>query len=180
MVIVTFLAIVLIATLSLLIFGTILFFRGSSGNLSTLFQKMADIIEGSLKTLPACGSWNTFRPMRGCEGLKTAIATWLRQHVGELRVVGKEAVRAAEYIIVIVSFSQSVNIVIGSLVFLVVIHKFEYFLNARIVGTQIRSKAWEILLAIMIMEAVFGIPGVIAAPIYYAYVKDELMTRELI
>lgn len=32
----------------------------------------------------------------------------------------------------------------------------------------------------MVMEAVFGIPGVIAGPIFYAYLKDELRTRKLI
>ena len=69
---------------------------------------------------------------------------------------------------------------IASLVFLVVIHKLEYFLNARIVGTSIESRAWELLAAMVAIEAVFGIYGLIAAPIYYAYVKDELMDRELV
>jgi hypothetical protein len=32
----------------------------------------------------------------------------------------------------------------------------------------------------LVMEAWFGVPGLIAAPIYYAYVKDELMMRKLI
>jgi hypothetical protein len=30
------------------------------------------------------------------------------------------------------------------------------------------------------MEAAFGIPGVIAAPIYYAYLKNELWAKGLI
>jgi predicted PurR-regulated permease PerM len=30
------------------------------------------------------------------------------------------------------------------------------------------------------MEAAFGIPGLIAAPIYYAYIKDELVSWKLI
>jgi hypothetical protein len=30
------------------------------------------------------------------------------------------------------------------------------------------------------MEAFFGLPGLIAAPIHYAYLKDELFSRELI
>ena len=30
------------------------------------------------------------------------------------------------------------------------------------------------------MDAVFGIPGVIAAPIYYAYLKNELTAQNLI
>ncbi len=83
-------------------------------------------------------------------------------------------------VIVVVSLSVSLQVAVGSLAFLVVIHKLEYFLNARIVGTQIRSKAWELLLAMLVMEGVFGILGVVAAPIYYAYLKDELQARGLV
>ncbi|TXH38567.1 MAG: AI-2E family transporter [Rhodospirillaceae bacterium] len=83
-------------------------------------------------------------------------------------------------IIVIVSLSASFLAAAGSLVFLVLIHKLEYFINARIIGTQIRARAWELLLAMLVMEAAFGIPGVIAAPIFYAYIKDELSVRNLI
>ena len=68
----------------------------------------------------------------------------------------------------------------ASLAFLVIIHKLEYFVNARIIGTRIKARAWELLLAMLVMEAWFGVPGLIAAPIYYAYVKDELMMRKLI
>jgi predicted PurR-regulated permease PerM len=32
----------------------------------------------------------------------------------------------------------------------------------------------------LVMDAVFGIPGVIAAPIYYAYLKNELSAKTLI
>ena len=83
-------------------------------------------------------------------------------------------------VIVIVSLSYSPSAAIGSLAFLVLIHKLEYFVNARIVGTQIRARAWELLIAMLMMEAAFGVPGVIAAPIFYAYIKDELNSRELI
>jgi hypothetical protein len=31
-----------------------------------------------------------------------------------------------------------------------------------------------------VMEAAFGLPGVVAAPIYYAYLKNELEVAELI
>jgi len=83
-------------------------------------------------------------------------------------------------VIVLVSLSQSLPLAIASLVFLVVIHKLEYFLNARIVGTQIRSRPWELLVAMLVMEAAFGAGGLVAAPIYYAYLKDELSDRGLI
>ncbi|MBA8899202.1 AI-2E family transporter [Phyllobacterium sp. P30BS-XVII] len=83
-------------------------------------------------------------------------------------------------IIVIVGLSVSFMAAFGSLAFLVVIHKLEYFLNARIIGARIKSRSWELLLAMVFMEAWFGVAGLIAAPIYYAYLKDELTARKLI
>jgi predicted PurR-regulated permease PerM len=77
-------------------------------------------------------------------------------------------------VIVVVSLSVSPVVALGSLVYLVAIHKLEYFLNARMVGSRIDSRAWELLLAMLLMEAMFGVAGLIAAPIYYAYLKDEL------
>jgi predicted PurR-regulated permease PerM len=97
--------------------------------------------------------------------------------VGLLPVVGN---LISNTVIVIVSLSQSLALAIASLVFLVVIHKLEYFLNARIVGRRIRAKAWELLVAMLLMESAFGIAGLVAAPIYYAYLKDELAARKLI
>lgn len=83
-------------------------------------------------------------------------------------------------VIVLISLSVSPAAAIGSLLFLVVIHKLEYFINARIIGSQIRARAWEILLAMVAMEAAFGMTGLVAAPIYYAYLKDELSNQKLI
>ncbi|MEO7851627.1 MAG: AI-2E family transporter [Rubrivivax sp.] len=77
-------------------------------------------------------------------------------------------------VVVVVSLSVSPIVALGSLIYLIAIHKLEYFLNARLVGTRIEARAWELLLAMLLMEAVFGIAGLIAAPIYYAYIKDEL------
>ena len=107
--------------------------------------------------------------------IKTMIAiTFI---VGLIPVIGN---LISNTIIVIVSLSHSLGVAIGSLLYLVIIHKFEYFLNARIVGTQIRANAWELLIAMLCMEAAFGLVGVVAAPIYYAYIKAELRTRDLI
>ena len=83
-------------------------------------------------------------------------------------------------LIFIVGLSVSLGVGIAALVFLVLVHKFEYFLNARIVGTQIRARAWELLIAMVFMEAAFGPAGLIAAPIYYAYLKRELEAAKLI
>jgi predicted PurR-regulated permease PerM len=83
-------------------------------------------------------------------------------------------------VIAVVSLSHSWELAAASLVYLVVIHKLEYFLNARIIGGQIQARAWEMLIAMVAMEAAFGLAGLIAAPVYYAYVKNELGGRGLI
>lgn len=107
--------------------------------------------------------------------VKTMIA--LTFVFGLLPVIGN---LLSNTVIVIVSLSFSLKVAIASLLFLIAIHKLEYFLNARIVGAQIRARAWEILLAMLALEAVFGVAGVVAAPIYYAYLKDELSARRLV
>jgi hypothetical protein len=38
----------------------------------------------------------------------------------------------------------------------------------------------ELLLAMLIMEAAFGLSGLVVAPIYYAYIKNELCGQCLI
>ncbi|APV50890.1 hypothetical protein BWI17_15055 [Betaproteobacteria bacterium GR16-43] len=90
---------------------------------------------------------------------------------GLLPVIGN---LISNIVIVVLSLAHSPQVAVASLVYLVVIHKLEYFLNARIVGSRIQAQAWELLLAMLAMEAAFGIAGVVAAPIYYAYVKREL------
>jgi predicted PurR-regulated permease PerM len=86
----------------------------------------------------------------------------------------------SNFIIVIISWSVSPALALASLAFLVVVHKLEYFMNAKIVGSQIRASAWEMLLAMLVMEAAFKIPGVIFAPILYAYIKRELVERNMV
>jgi predicted PurR-regulated permease PerM len=97
--------------------------------------------------------------------------------VGLLPVVGNLITNT---IIVVLSLSVSLQLAIGSLVFLVVIHKLEYFLNARIVGASVNAHAWELLMAMLVLEAAFGVAGLVAAPIYYAYLKDELISQKLV
>jgi predicted PurR-regulated permease PerM len=106
---------------------------------------------------------------------KTLIA--LTFVAGLLPVVGNLISNTA---IFVVGLSVSLYVAIAALVFLVVIHKLEYFLNARIVGTRIHAYAWELLIAMIFLEVAFGIAGLIAAPIYYAYIKNELSDAGLI
>ncbi|MCP1661303.1 AI-2E family transporter [Neisseria perflava] len=83
-------------------------------------------------------------------------------------------------IIVILSSGVSLLTAAASLIFLVVIHKLEYFLNAKIIGSQIESTAWELLIVMIAAEHIFGIGGIVAAPIYYAYIKREMKLAGLI
>jgi predicted PurR-regulated permease PerM len=97
--------------------------------------------------------------------------------VGLLPIIGNLITNTA---IVIVCLSQGVPLAAVSLLYLVLIHKLEYFLNARIVGTHINARAWELLIAMLVMQAAFGIAGLIAAPIFYAFFKDELREKGLV
>lgn len=83
-------------------------------------------------------------------------------------------------VIVMVSLSISAYVAAASLLYLVCIHKLEYFVNARIIGGRINARAWEILIAMLAMDAAFGVAGAIAAPVFYAYAKEELQARRLI
>lgn len=276
-----------VALLAVLVFGLVIgavvgiaaFFQSDAGSLPALFQKMADIIEGSRTKLPPWLAEHLPDSLSSGDDVKAAISHWLRNHAAEVQLFGKQAGRAVAHvligmiigaivslhealpathtrplalalterarrlgdafrrivfaqvrisgintaftalylvgllpllgvdlpltkalivitfvagllpvlgnlisntIIVVVSLSHSPEAALGSLAFLIVIHKLEYFLNARIVGSRIHAHAWELLLAMLTMEAAFGVAGVMAAPIYYAYLKDELAQRGLI
>lgn len=273
---VALLAMLIISILIAAIAGIVVFLHSDTGNLSALFQKMAEILEGSKAVLP---EWLIEYIPANVADLQLVAVTWLREHAAEAKNFGMGAlvtgahiligmilgmlvslydvqsgttlrplsaaltVRCVKFanafrcvvfaqvriaainafltwlylgvalplvdihlplvktmvaltfmlgllpvvgnlisntIILIVSLSFSLKAAMVSLIFLVVIHKLEYFLNARIIGSQIKASTWEMLLAMLAMESVFGLSGVIAAPIYYAYLKDELTSQKLI
>jgi predicted PurR-regulated permease PerM len=143
-------------------FEKIVFAQIKISALNTLFTAMYLLV-----ALPLCG---VHLPLR-----KTlVIITFI---VGLLPVIGN---LISNTVIVVIALGTSPPAAISSLAFLIIIHKLEYFLNARIVGGQIQASAWEILLAMICFEAAFGIPGVILAPIVVAYGKRELSDRGLI
>jgi predicted PurR-regulated permease PerM len=268
---------VLVLTLAAVaIFGAVVFFRSDVGNLSALFARMAEIIDGLRPALP---EWMVARMPDNPEDIEASLAERFRAHAADLQSMGRGVARGLAHtlvgmvigalvalhealpietdrplaraladrltrlgdafrrvvfaqfkislintaftgiylalvlpafginlpfkmtlialtfitgllpvlgnlvsntIIVVVSLSVSPQVAIGSLGFLIIIHKFEYFLNARIVGRRTECRAWELLLAMVVMEAAFGIPGVIAAPIYYTYLKAELSDRGVV
>jgi predicted PurR-regulated permease PerM len=82
-------------------------------------------------------------------------------------------------IIVFVALTVSLKLAIAALVFLVVIHKLEYFLNSKIIGDRIRNPAWLTLIALIIGERLMGIPGLILAPVVLNYLRVEMLTVEV-
>jgi predicted PurR-regulated permease PerM len=61
-----------------------------------------------------------------------------------------------------------------SLIFLIVSHKAEYFFNSRIMGSRINTPMWQMLLGLLIGEAVMGVPGMVLAPALIHYIREEL------
>jgi predicted PurR-regulated permease PerM len=82
--------------------------------------------------------------------------------------------------IVLISLGVSPSAGMASLIFLVLIQKSEYFFNARIIGGEVQASARELLSAMLVMEAIFGITGLIAAPVAYAWIKSELKAKNMI
>lgn len=76
--------------------------------------------------------------------------------------------------ITVAALTVSVWLGVASLGFLVVIHKLEYFLNARIVGGHTNVPTYSMLAAMLVLEAAVGIAGLVAAPIYAAWLTREL------
>ncbi|HEY3432183.1 MAG TPA: AI-2E family transporter [Rhodocyclaceae bacterium] len=273
---VVIIATLVIAVVSLVTVALVAYFRSDAGSLPAMFQQMATIIDHTRSSLP---EWIAAMLPADADAIHNGAVHWLRDHAGEMQVLGKEAGRGAAHgligmiigamlalhdaidhaplkplahalqeralrlaeafrrivfaqvriaalnatltavylavvlpllgihlpftvsmilftfiagllpvvgnllsntVIVVVSLTNSPAAALGSLLYLVLIHKLEYFLNARIVGGQINARAWELLLAMVVMEAAFGLPGVVAGPVYYAYLKDELKARGLV
>ena len=76
-------------------------------------------------------------------------------------------------VIVGVAFTVSPTLAVIALVYLVVIHKLEYFLNSKIIGDRIKNPMWLTLLGLIIAERLMGIPGMILAPVILFYLKLE-------
>ncbi len=95
---------------------------------------------------------------------------------GLLPIVGNIA---SNTLIVGVGFTISPKVALFSLIFLVVIHKLEYFLNSKIIGDRIKTPMWLTLIGIVLGEKLMGIPGMILAPVVLHYIKLEASRNKL-
>lgn len=114
-----------------------------------------------LVVMPLCG-WHV-------PYAKTLVlATFL---CGLLPVVGN---LISNSLITIMALTVSFPAALSALAFLVISHKLEYLISARIQGHSLGASVWELLIALFAMETVFGPAGMVFAPIIYAFAKTEM------
>ena len=82
-------------------------------------------------------------------------------------------------VIVFIGFQVSPKIAFIALIFLIVIHKLEYFLNSKIVGARIRNPIWLTLIGLIIGEKLMGVPGMILSPVILNYLRVEMSKIEV-
>ena len=88
-----------------------------------------------------------------------------------LPIVGNLMANSA---IVIAALTVSLWVGVASLGFLVAIHKLEYFLNAHFVGSRVDMPIYALLGSMLLLDAAFGVPGLVAAPVYCAWLTREM------
>jgi predicted PurR-regulated permease PerM len=82
-------------------------------------------------------------------------------------------------LIVGVGFTISPKMALLALLFLVVLHKAEYFLNSKIIGDRIQNPMWLTLIGLVLGEKLMGIPGMVLAPVVLHYIKVEAKRNRL-
>ena len=83
-------------------------------------------------------------------------------------------------VLTLVGLSVSPTAAAACLGFLILIHKAEYVINAKVVGQRTHMAVWELLSVMFVAESVFGPAGLVAAPLFYAYLKKELEAAQLV
>ncbi len=150
-----------------------------TGALADAFEKIvfAQVKISALNTFFSALYLMVILPLFGIRLPMVQVLVPLTFVAGLLPVVGNLISNTA---VVLISIGASPGAAVASLIFLVLIHKLEYFLNARIIGGEVQARAWELLCAMLVMEAVFGIAGLVAAPVLYAWIKAELRSKALV
>jgi predicted PurR-regulated permease PerM len=93
--------------------------------------------------------------------------------LGLLPVVGNVL---SNTLIVSTALILSPKLALIALVFLIVMHKVQFFLILHVVGDSLKSPMWLILLGIVVGELMLGVPGIVLAPALLHYLRVELQT----
>jgi predicted PurR-regulated permease PerM len=105
-----------------------------------------------------------------------AVITMLTFLCGLVPIVGNVM---SNTLIVFVGFTISPRMALAALIFLMVIHKLEYFLNSKIVGDRIKNPMWLTLIGLVLGEKLMGVPGMILAPVVLHYIKVEASKNKM-
>lgn len=68
----------------------------------------------------------------------------------------------------------STKLALIALIFLLVMQQAQHIIFSHLVGTHMSLPLWQVLLAILLGEAVFGVAGIVLAPAILGYIKEEL------
>lgn len=77
----------------------------------------------------------------------------------------------ANSLILVLTIRFGPLVALGSVSYLFIIHKLEYFVNGYIIGRNVQASVPEMLIAIIVGETAFGLPGLITGPVTYAFLK---------
>ena len=102
---VAFLAVVVVALLSLATGAATLFFRSDSGGYVLLLKKSAEVIQSWRGLMPA---WLVHTLPTDADGLQSSIVVWLKEHLAAVRMFGQEGTRVLVRIVI--------GMVIGALI----------------------------------------------------------------
>lgn len=116
-------------------------------------------------------------PLWGMKLPYTALLITLTFVGGLIPIVGNLICNS---VITLVGLSVSPVTAAACLGFLILIHKAEYVINAKVVGQRTHIRVWELLAVLFVAEAVWGPAGLVAAPLFYAYAKKELEAARLV
>lgn len=105
-----------------------------------------------------------------------AVITMLTFLCGLVPIVGNIM---SNTLIVFVGFTISPRMAFAALIFLMIIHKLEYFLNSKIIGDRIKNPMWLTLIGLVLGEKLMGVPGMILAPVVLHYIKVEASKNKM-
>ena len=90
---------------------------------------------------------------------------------GLLPIIGNLISNSISFLLALTTSLPAALTVLG---LLMLIHKGEYLIISKSLGSNIDSGIWELLIVLFAGEILFGFGGMVFAPILYAYCKKEL------
>ena len=159
---------------------------GLSGGVRTEGHQFLDCFSHLLTAQLYVAIWNTTFTLLYTFGLLPAlgvelplretmvIATFLLSFIPALGNV------LANSVMVVLCLQFPLWVLALSLTYLIVVHKVEYLINARVLSNAYKATVAELLVCILLGETMFGLPGLIVLPVVYLYSKDVLDRLKLL